>query len=236
MRVNPREYIIKVVILFLGSILLGYISGVALNIKINKGETTIKISLEEPKLELSESVVPLLDEIDGGKFDLGAFASKGEFYRTDTPEHFIDDTIDHCITEGNYWGAQCVSLAQAFWLSYAGRGLSDCGTGSARGLWECRLQNAGDDFEIITKDQPLQPGDWPIFDSGTWGHVGMVYDYPENNYIPLYGENQGGKHCDEGGSEPNFIKLSDKTLLGSFRPKKYIIPVPEPDVPDSGGI
>ena len=208
-----------------------------MQLQIKTEEKTTTITLEKGNIELTETTdIPLLEEVDGGKFDLGAFASRGEFYRTDTFENFIIDTENKCVIEGNPFGAQCVSLAQAFWTNYAGRGLSDCGTGAARGIWYCKDQNAGSDFEIVEGSQNLQPGDWVVFNSGTWGHIGMVYDYPEGNYIPLYGENQGGKKCEAGGSQPNFIKLSDKTMLGAFRPKYYIIPEPEPEVPDSGVI
>ena len=235
-RVNLREYIIKGLILFIGSAAVGFIGGVSTQIKYKTDEKTVTITIEKGNIQLTETdEIPKVEEVEGSKFDLGTLNARGEFFRTDTFENFITDTENKCVIEGNVYGAQCVSLAQAFWTNYAGYGLSDCGTGAARGIWFCKDENARDDFEIVEGSQNLQPGDWVVFNSGTWGHIGMVYDYPKDGYIPLYGENQGGKKCEAGGSQPNFILLSDKTMLGAFRPKDYIKCEPIP-VPDSGAV
>lgn len=236
---SRKNKLIEIFILVAGSVLLGAISAQSIQLSIKGEEKTTTITLEKGAIELTETPdIPMVEEVEGSKFDLGTLNARGEFYRTDTFENFIIDTEDKCVIEGNVFGAQCVSLTQAFWTNYAGRGLSDCGTGAARGIWFCKEENAGDDFEIVEGSQNLQPGDWVVFNSGTWGHIGMVYDYPEGNYIPLYGENQGGKKCEAGGSQPNFIKLSDKTMLGAFRPKDYIKcdPLPIPESPDTGKI
>lgn len=238
-RINLREYILKAIILILGAIGVGALGGLSATLTYKTEEKVTTVTIEKGNIQLTETEeIPLVEEVEGSKFDLGTLNARGEFYRTDTFENFIIDTEDKCVIEGNIYGAQCVSLAQAFWTNYAGRGLSDCGTGAARGIWFCKDENAGDDFEIVEGSQNLQPGDWVVFNSGTWGHIGMVYDYPEGNYIPLYGENQGGKKCEAGGSQPNFIKLSDKTMLGAFRPKDYIKrdPLPLPDSPDTGEV
>lgn len=234
--INPKDNnLIKLLIIVASSVFLGMIGATSLQLNVRTEEKVTTITLEPGSFEISETAEPIkLEEVEGTKFDLGTLNARGEFFRTDTYGHFIDDTWGHCVSEGNYWGSQCVSLAQAFWTNYAGYGLSDCGTGSARGIWYCKDDNARDEFMIISKGEALQPGDWVVFDSGTWGHIGMVYEYPEDNYIPLYGENQGGKKCEEGGSQPNFILLSDKTLLGAFRPKAYIIYEPELEAPDTG--
>lgn len=233
------ESVVRLIIGLALSIIVGFLGGLMMTIQLKTGEKVTTIKIENGTLEISEDKeVPKLEEVDGGHIDIRTFASRGSFFRTDTYSHFIEDTIGQCVIEGNIYGAQCVSLAQAFWTNYAGRGITDCGTGAARGIWECKYQNAGDDFEIVEGSQNLQPGDWVVFNSGTYGHIGMVYEKPTDKYVPLYGENQGGKKCDEGGSQPNYIKLSDKTMLGAFRPKSYIIvPEPvEPESPDTGVI
>lgn len=232
-----RTKLFKILVLTAGSVLLGLIGATSLQLNVKTEEKTTTITLESGSIEISQTDEPIkVEEVDGGSFNMASLSSRGEFFRTDTFENFITDTEDKCVIEGNTYGAQCVSLAQAFWTNYAGRGLTDCGTGAARGIWFCRDENAGDDFEIVEGSQNLQPGDWVVFNSGTWGHIGMVYDYPQDNYIPLYGENQGGKQCDAGGSQPNFILLSDKTMLGAFRPKDYIKCEPPvvPETPDTG--
>ena len=230
-----KDKIIKLIILLIGSVGLGFLGAFSMQLRVETKEKIVTVKIEEGNIQLTETnEIPFVEEVEGTRFDLGAFASRGEFYRTDTFEHFIEDTEGQCIILGNPFGAQCVSLSMAYWLSYAGRPISDCGTGAARGIWQCKEQNAGEDFVIVEGSQNLQPGDWVVFNSGTWGHIGMVYDHPEGNYIPLYGENQGGKKCEAGGSQPNFIKLSNKTMLGAFRPKEYIIPEPTPIVPDGG--
>lgn len=212
----------------------GEIKTVEVEVEIDKGGTLEFATTDEPveisaeALEvLPESDIKTVEVVDGGKIEL--FAGQGAFYRTDTFEHFVEDTLNKCVTEGNPWGAQCVSLAQAFWTNYAGYGLDLCGTGAARGIWACKEKNADDSFVMITDPANIQPGDWIITNGGTWGHVAMAVGYYNNGYIAVYGENQGGVICAEGGSQPNVINLSMRTFLGAFRPVDYIIPEPEPE-------
>lgn len=220
---------IKFLILMIGSILLGMLTAKSSQINIVTEDEIFKPVLKGVSIELSDNL-PKIEEIDGGKFDLGSFSSQGNYYDTSSPEAFVRTTENKCVTEGNFWGAQCVSLAQAFWVSYAGRSIVDCGTGAARGIWECRLQNEGDDFEEINSFNELHIGDWGSFDGGEHGHIGMVIgDITNDGYIPLYGENQGGKSCAEGGSQPNIVLISSKTFLGAFRPKIYIEKLSVPD-------
>lgn len=214
---------------------------------INTGSSIELGETDEPAL-VEESVVPLIDQkdiktvesVDGGQMltEEGKEAdditsARGAYYRTDTVEHFIEDTRNKCVIEGNIYGAQCVSLAQAFWTNYAGYGLDTCGTGAARGLWDCREKNADDSFVLITDPKNIQPGDWIITNGGTWGHVAMAVGAYNNGYIAVYGENQGGVLCELGGSQPNVINLSMSTFRGAFRPTAYIIPEPEPEAPAS---
>lgn len=197
------------------------------------GKSDELVQIEEPVNDLfDQEDIKTIEEVDGG--EIKGFTGHGSFYRTDTYEHFVEDTRNKCVSEGNPYGAQCVSLAQAFWTNYAGYGLDLCGTGAARGIWSCKEKNADDSFVMITNPADIQPGDWIITNGGTWGHVAMAVGYYNNGYIAVYGENQGGKICGEGGSQPNVINLSMKTFLGAFRPKDYIITEPVPEAPDGG--
>ena len=197
--------------------------------------SAIELGKEDVPVDVADEVVDIIPEndiktvetVDGGKID--DFAGQGEWYPTDTYENFIAATLNTCVTEGNPFGAQCVSLAQAFWTSYAGYGVDLCGTGAARGMWSCKENNAKESFILINNSTDVQPGDWIITNGGQWGHVAMAVGYYNNGYIAVYGENQGGVLCAAGGSQPNVINLSMKTFLGAFRPVDYIIPEPEPE-------
>lgn len=216
----------------------GEVKTVEIEVEIDKGGTLEFATTDEP-VEISAEALEVLPEadiktvetVDGG--EITTFAGQGEIFATDTYEAFIQATINKCVTEGNPYGAQCVSLAQAFWNSYAGYGVDLCGTGAARGMWQCKEQNAGDDFVLIEDATAVQPGDWIITDGGTWGHVAMAVGGYNNGYIAVYGENQGGVLCAAGGSQPNVINLSMRTFLGAFRPVDYIIPEPEPEIPET---
>lgn len=211
---------------------------VEVEVKVDTGGAVEFGTTDEPVDITNEAIeaapqedIKTVETVDGGKIE--EFAGYGEWYPTDTYENFIKATINKCVSEGNPFGAQCVSLAQAFWNSYAGYGVDLCGTGAARGMWDCKENNAKDSFVLIENAANVQPGDWIITDGGTWGHVAMAVGYYNNGYIAVYGENQGGVLCPGGGSQPNVINLSMRTFLGAFRPKDYIIPEPEPEVPEA---
>ena len=197
---------------------------------------------------VEEDMIPTFDEVDGGQFkdiDTGLSEVDGEYhdlgaaietFDTSTPEAFKDATLGKCIIANNYFGAQCVSLARSFWVSYADRDVSTCGTGMAKGMMNCAEENAGDDFVVYwahSKNE-IQAGDWLVFDGGQYGHVGMALGPVVNGYVALLGENQGGHSCGEnvGGSATNIININIKNLIGFYRPKAYIKPVPV--TPDTG--
>ena len=225
----------------------------ALRVEKAPSESTIQevITEVESTLELADETVtavvenangvleavnlPTVLEVDGGEIvDLENYA-RGEYFDVSTPNIFAEQTMGKCVVEGNYYGAQCVSLARTFWLNYTGRAFSTCGTGAAKGAFKCTTENAGEEFEIVTDKNSLQAGDWIIFDGGLYGHVGMAMGPANNGYIALLGENQGGKACDEGGSATNVINISLKNFIGAYRPKIYIPPEPEVKVtPDTG--
>ena len=228
---------IQMLVVFFISIFLG--SGVTLTIKDGEitiqTKSTIELSTEQiPAIldDRTELDVPTVEEIDGGKLSdefegLGAV----EIFDTSTPEAFKEATMGKCVRADNKYGSQCVSLARSFWWSYANRDVSTCGTGMAKGMMKCAGENAGEDFLILWKEnvQTIQAGDWLVFDGGEFGHVGMALGSPNNGYVALLGENQGGHSCAGGGSSTNIINISLKNLIGGYRPKAYIKPEPKPE-------
>lgn len=237
---------------------IGCITGATVNIRIEKDkyEASIEYSAEQKPAvveddmgeliqveEILDEPIQTVEEVDGGKFediDTGVSVVDGEYadlgagveiFDTSTPQAFKNATYGLCVYSSNRFGAQCVSLARSFWFSYAGRDVSTCGTGMAKGMMNCYEQNAGDDFEVYWKDSAysIQAGDWLVFDGGQYGHVGMAMGPVVNGYVALLGENQGGRACDGGGAATNIINISIKNLIGFYRPKAYIIPEPEPE-------
>lgn len=161
---------------------------------------------------------------DGEECGKGAYI----YAPTGTATDFKNYTINKCWNTDGYYGAQCWDLGDLFWQNYAKRSLNTCGTGAAKGAWNCRTQNAGNEFELITNPRDLQLGDWIIFNNGQWGHVGMAMGSYNNGYIALLGQNQGGSACSGGGSSANIINISLSSFAGAFRPKTYKNPTPAP--------
>lgn len=245
----------------LGGILLLILGGIinaSFNISFNNEDGKAKVTItsdysitlseqQKPALvENSEGVLeeisaPTVEAIDGSQvlapeselIDLG----QGAYYDISTPQAFQAATYGQCIDLDGHFGSQCVDLFAAFNLSYIDRWPNVCGTGAARGLWDCRDQNAGDEYELILSPGDLKAGDWAVFGGGAYGHVGMVLGPENGGYVALLGENQGGSACPGGGSATNIINMSTKTFLGAFRPKVYIQreePKEEPVIPISG--
>lgn len=215
----------------------------------------VKTLVETDQGQIEVEDYPYVEEVDGGQFKdvlTGLSVVDGEYndlgwsetYPTETPEAFRDATLGRCVIAQNYYGAQCVSLARAFWWSYADRDVSTCGTGMAKGMMNCADQNAGSDFIVYWSDSrnEIQAGDWLVFDGGQYGHIGMALGGNVNGYVKLLGENQGGHSCgaNVGGSATNIINISLKNLIGFYRPKAYVkvepVPEPEPILPISGCI
>ena len=213
------------------------------NIEFSDVQVPAEMTNDHGEIVQDENI-PTVEEVDGGLFkdDFDSDAGdKGwsETYDVSSPDAFKNDTLGKCIIANNYYGAQCVSLARAFWWSYADRDVSTCGTGMAKGMMNCADENAGDDFEIYWRDSvdKIQAGDWLVFDGGMYGHVGMALGGNNNGYVALLGENQGGHSCgaNVGGSATNIINISLKNLIGFYRPKAYIKPEPTPEpIPISG--
>lgn len=253
-------------IITLISLIIASIAGAVVNIHVDddKFNATIEYAEEQAPVMVEDDMgelieihdiqgeeIPTVEEVDGGYFEdevTGLSLTEGEYedlgwaewYPTDTPEAFKNATLGKCVRAGNRFGSQCVSLARAFWWSYADRDVSTCGTGMAKGMMNCAEQNAGDDFDIYWKDSAwdIQAGDWLIFDGDQYGHVGMALGSVANGYVALLGENQGGHACEGGGAATNIINISIRNLIGFYRPKAYIKPAPAPEptplVPDTG--
>lgn len=211
-----------------------------LNYTLSDNEMPAVIEAQGELIEIDN--IPTVEEVDGGLFEdkdtgvstTGEYEDLGaniETFDTSTPEAFKNETLNRCVYANNKYGAQCVSLARSFWFSYAGRDVSTCGTGMAKGMMNCADQNAGDDFLIFWADSKnqIEAGDWLVFDGGQYGHVGMALAPVVNGYVTLLGENQGGIPCDGGGSATNIININIKNLIGFYRPKAYIKPVPTPE-------
>lgn len=195
--------------------------------------------------EIDGEEIPTVEEIDGGGlledyqditsslttdvyYDLGAIESVD----TSSVEAFKNSTLGRCIIANNKFGAQCVSLARAFWFSYANRDVSTCGTGLAKGMMNCWEQNAGNDFKTIWNRSEIIAGTFIVTDGSYTGHVCMALGPERNGYVACLGENQGGASCgpNVGGSATNIINLSLKNFIGGYIPKSYIPkPAPQPE-------
>lgn len=214
------------------------------NAEIEFSDEQLPAVMVDDQGELVEDTdIPTVEEVDGGKFEdinTGVSTLEGEYedmgayvetFDTSTPEAFRNATLGKCIYASNKFGAQCVSIARSFWVSYAHRDVSTCGTGMAKGMMNCAEQNAGNDFLIYWKNDAskIQAGDWLVFEGGQFGHVGMALGPVKNGYVALLGENQGGAYCQGGGAATNIINISIKNLIGFYRPKAYIKPDPKPE-------
>lgn len=200
--------------------------------KIELSVKPVDTILETEDGNIQVDQYPTVEAIDGGNINCENESECGLgqyiYAPTETYTQFKDYTIGKCWNTDGYFGSQCWDLGDLFWQNYAGRNLSTCGTGGAKGAWLCKDQNAGNEFDLITDKTQLQAGDWVIFNGGQWGHVGMALGSYNNGYVALLGQNQGGSPCEQGGSSTNIINISLKDFAGAFRPKTYEKPSPEP--------
>lgn len=190
--------------------------------------------------------IPTVESIDHGEepqfedIDTGVSTEEGEYtdlgaienVNTSSVKAFVDSTLNRCIIANNRYGAQCVSLARAFWWSYAGRDVSTCGTGVAKGMMDCWQQNAGKDFRTIWDPGAIQAGTWIITGGSYTGHICMALGPAKNGYVACLGENQGGKSCGTGvgGAATNIINFNIKDFIGGYTPNAYIVSNPEPEL------
>lgn len=243
-------------------LLIALISGLTITIYLNQQEKKINVEIQYGEQPLNSDLgeyteeIPTVEDIDGGgKFqdmidpeNPALYYEKGAIEEVDTssPEAFKNSTLNRCIVASNYFGAQCVSLARAFWWDYAGFDVSTCGTGLAKGMMECSDENARDKFKVIWNTDEIQEGTWIVLNGKTTGHICMALSKPVGDYVSCLGENQGGIPCEYGvgGAGTNIINLSLKKFIGGYTPITYIpqepAPTPEPEptpsAPDTGRI
>ena len=248
-------------------IIIAILGGIGITVAINTTENGgIKVQIEYapeviPALiendegeVFEDETIPTVEDIDGGgEFqdkDTGLSISEGDVYYelgaiewvdTSSPEAFKESVYGRCIIANNVYGAQCVSLARAFWWDYAGFDVSTCGTGLAKGMMNCADDNAKDKFKVIWDVNEIQNGTWIVLDGSWTGHICMAMGPVKNGYVACLGENQGGNSCPGvAGAAANIINLSVKNFIGGYTPYDYIVPEPEPepepvpDVPDTG--
>ena len=182
---------------------------------------------------------PTVESIDGGQIQDGC--KEGEecgrgayiYAPTDTYQHFKDYTIGKCWDVDGSWGAQCWDLSSLHAMNYTNdrRVFSTCGTGAAKGMWACKEQNAGTEYDLVYNIGNLKVGDIAVFGGGTWGHTGIIAGPVVNGYVALLGQNQGGAACSGGGAATNIINMSLKDFLGAFHPKTYVDPTPPEPTP-----
>lgn len=253
MNINAKKIIATIVALILVG--LGT-AGVVNIVNQNNGATEIKVetTVEQPKpeaeavIEYAPEQVPAVIEASNGEevtvevptvqavenpvateCDEGEECGQGWYVDTTTADNFIAATDGQCVDTDGHYGSQCWDLGNLFWQNYAGRILSTCGTGAAKGVLNCVEQNAGEEFEFTTDINRIQKGAWLIFTNGQFGHIGMARGKAANGYVTLFGTNQGGATCWGGGSSANTINISLAYFGGAFIPKTYIEPEPTPE-------
>ena len=243
------KYLIGLLIIIICGLLTG--AGIKLNIDFNNLTATIEYSeeaheaviTEENGIELESEEIPTIESVEskmqvlepeneecpeGEECGMGAYVPT---LPTSTPQAFTKEVIGRCINVDGYAGSQCWDIMDAFWVNYAKRTLSTCGTGAAKGTIAdgCWQKNAGNDFVMIWDAKKIQAGDIAVFSTGQWGHIGMAMGDYNNGYFTLIGQNQGGASCPGGGSAANIINISSKDFIGAFRPRIYIKPEPKPE-------
>lgn len=229
--------ILAVVILLLGG------AGVVTLTKNEDGSVTMTASIEYSNEEL-----PAVIETEDGEMELieaptvesvdqaneikecgeGEECGRGWYVDTSSPQAFKDATYGLCVDTDGHFGSQCWDEANLFWQNYAGRPLSTCGTGAAKGTLKCYEHNAGSEFTMVWNSNDIQAGDFVVFNNGVYGHIGMALGGVHNGYVALLGANQGGASCPGGGSTVNIINISVNHFGGAFRPNIYIKPEPKP--------
>lgn len=252
LKVNKHQIITGIMTIIAGISVIFCINGV--------GKVEVKLT---PTIELAEQPVensvensvenaPLVSDIDGGKLDdiendseeEREDAARGYSVDISTPQTFIDATYNQCIYLNNPYGSQCYNTTALLMENQVGYYPSTCGTGGARGIWDCKDYNARGNnvthYDLIYNPEDLRVGDIWVSHNGEWGHTGMVAGSPfwKNGvlYVPLYSTNQGGKNCGRGGQASNIINMSVATFSGGLRWSgwDYLFEKEEPVIPISG--
>lgn len=135
-------------------------------------------------------------------------------------KQFIEQTKGKSYDMDGYYGPQCWDYGDFFWLQQVGRALSTGGTGCARGCWtvaSARKANAGKEFDLITDKNKLKYGDWVVFNSGQYGHIGIVVAMNfSKGYVDIQSQNQGLIR-----NKVTTVRFNLSSFLGAFRYKAF---------------
>lgn len=125
---------------------------------------------------------------------------------------------------------QCWDLTAEFWWN-AGfpQGYPTlAGTGSAYGAWTDKIQNAGDQFDLINNVSDIKVGDVIVFNyfvGNPYGHIGFAdEDYNGTNTISILSQNNGAFYT-------NIANYSLAHFRGAFRYKAWHTTPPTPPTP-----
>ena len=235
----------------------GYVSLTGGEVTITEGTQEFIKEAQEAVITYSEKAVPTViindegeeetieaptvESIDGGEIineencPEGEECGKGAFIYapTDTFDNFKNYTYGKCWNVDGAYGAQCWDLVSLHSMNYTKdkRVFSTCGTGAARGMWDCKEQNAGTEYDLVYSVYNTKVGDIAVFNGGTWGHTCHIAGPVKNGYVACYGQNQGGSSCSGGGAAANIINISISGFRGAFHPKTYKDPEPTPTPP-----
>lgn len=208
---------------------------------ITYAKEAVPAVIENADGTLSEIDAPTVETIDGGELFNAEHCPEGQecglgayiYAPVDTYENFKNYTLGKCWNVDGYAGAQCWDLSSLHSMNYTAnkRVFSTCGTGAAKGMWNCKEKNAGTEYDLVYDIAKVKAGDIVVFGGGTWGHTGIAAGPARNGYIALLGQNQGGSACSGGGAATNIINISVKDFLGAFHPKTYVDPEPTPPTP-----
>lgn len=235
----------------------GYISLTGSEVTINEGTQEFIEEAQEAIIDYAQTAVPTVvindkgeeetieaptvDSIDGGEIFNSENCPEGEecglgafiYAPTDTFESFKNYTIGRCWNVDGAYGAQCWDLPSLHSMNYTNdkRVFSTCGTGAARGMWDCKEQNAGTEYDLVYSIYNTHVGDIGVWNGGTYGHTCIIAGPVVNGYVACYGQNQGGSACPGGGAAANIINLSINGFRGAFHPKTYVDPTPPEPTP-----
>lgn len=229
------------IIIYLGVMLVGVLTGSGAEALIRLSEKTINLL---SSIKVSDNAI--VEEVDGGQIpaeienaskEEREEAGRGIAVDMSTPWTVVKSLTGQCIYLNNPWGSQCVNTTNLLSENMVGYYMSTCGTNSARGIWDCREWNARGGYELIYNVEDIRPGDLIVTNGGEFGHTGMAVDYYKNGYLAVFSTNQGGEPCEKGGSSANTIMLNMSTFRGAFRwhgwDSLFPDPTPEP-IPITG--
>lgn len=146
-------------------------------------------------------------------------------WRTNTLGHEYD-------LDGSY-GCQCWDYASLFWRNVgfpAGYPLTGI-NGYAYECWtNSRIQNQGNQFDLIYSKESIQQGDIIVLNGNTSnpaGHITFADEgYNGTDYIYAIGQNQGGTPLPGGGTAVTRNQVGLDLFLGAFRYKGWHTPTP----------